>query len=552
MAGVGNGRRPGVRRRALGVLAVLAGAVVVVGLAGRAGRSAGDEQKAAEAALPPDLAQVPADAVAFVTVRLGELWNQEAARAPREQLVKEYPQALEEWRTFVGLPPGDVERLTAVLLDITGGGDEFPLLYVGTAQPFDRTKVLADVAPDAKEEKRNGHTLYTGPKGNAVHFISDRAYLVGSAQTVRELLERSAAREAPLAGALKRAAGKHAVVAAVNPAPVVQRVGDNLPPQGEAFRPLFKTQLATLVVDLDGGVRGDLRLDFAREKDAREARDALQTGLNLARTGLAQTVKEATREGAGLTKLADLLRQAETDLKDVAVRQDGARLEVAGQVKTALAPAAVALAEAVVKARSAAARAQSTNNLKQIALAMHGYHDVNRHFPPQALYSPDGKPLLSWRVLILPYLAQEDLYKEFHLDEPWDSEHNKKLLAKMPKTYALPGREKKEPTETYYQGFAGKGAFFDGKQGTAIQNITDGTSNTIMVVEAAKAVPWTKPEDLPFDPDKPLPKLGGHFGNIFNAAFCDGSVRAVSRNVKDETLKALITIAGGEVVPANF
>src|SRR5262249_5499853 len=149
------------------------------------------------------------------------------------------------------------------------------------------------------------------------------------------------------------------------------------------------------------------------------------------------------------------------------------------------------------------------------------YHDVNKHFPPQAVYSPDGKPLLSWRVLILPYLEKDDLYKEFHLDEPWDSEHNKKLLAKMPKTYAMPGRQEKEPTETFYQGFAGKGAFFDGKQGTKIVDITDGASNTIMVVEAAKAVPWSKPEDIPFDAGKPLPKLGGHFGGVSNAAFCD-------------------------------
>jgi hypothetical protein len=553
MAGVENGTRPGARwRRALGVLAVLAGAVVVVQSAGNAGRSAGDEGKAA-AALPEDVARVPDDAAGFVTVRLGELWNLEAAKAPREQLTREYPAVLEEWRHFVGLPPGDVERLTAVFIDAASAGGPFPLFYVGTAQPVDRAKVLANVAPGAKEEKHNGHTFYTGRKGNAVHFIGDRAYMVASSQTVRELLERpAAAKEGPLAAALKQAAGKHALVAGLNPAPIVRQFGDNLPPQAEAFRPLLKTQLATLTVDLDGGVRGDLRLDFATEKDARQARDALQTGLDLTRGGLAQAVKEVTKEGSGVAKLAEVLRRAEADLKDAAVRQDGARLEVAAHVKTELEPAAVALAEAVAKVKGAAARAQSTNNLKQIAIALHNYHDVNGRFPPQALYSPDGKPLLSWRVLILPYLAKDDLYKKFNLDEPWDSEHNKKLLAKMPRTYAMPGEEKKEQTETYYQGFAGKGAFFDGKQGTRLAGITDGTSNTLMVVEAAKGVPWSKPEDLPFDPEKPLPKLGGQFGPRFNAAFCEGSVRSLARDLNDETLKALITVSGGEVLPADF
>src|SRR5262249_39848938 len=250
-----------------------------------AGRSSGDEEKTA-AALPDDVARVPDDAAAFVTVRLGELWNREEAKAPREQLARENPAALEEWRHFVGLPPGDVERLTAVFIDAASVGGPFPLFYVGTAQPVDRDKVLANVAPGAKEKKYNGHAFYTGPRGNAVHFIGDHAYMVASSQTLRELLERPApAKEGPLAPALKQAAGKHAVVAGLNPAPIIRQFGDNLPPQGEAFRPLLKTQLATLLIDLDGGVRGDLRVDFAGEADARQAKEALQAGLDLARAG---------------------------------------------------------------------------------------------------------------------------------------------------------------------------------------------------------------------------------------------------------------------------
>jgi hypothetical protein len=80
-------------------------------------------------------------------------------------------------------------------------------------------------------------------------------------------------------------------------------------------------------------------------------------------------------------------------------------------------------------------RKKSENNLKQLALAMHNYHDVNGRFPPAASRGADDKPLLSWRVMILPYLEQEALYKEFNMDEPWDSEQNKKLLAKMPDIY---------------------------------------------------------------------------------------------------------------------
>src|SRR5947208_12647542 len=120
---------------------------------------------------------------------------------------------------------------------------------------------------------------------------------------------------------------------------------------------------------------------------------------------------------------------------------------------------------------------RSQNNLKQIAIAMHIYHDQHQGLPTAAIYSADGKPLLSWRVLLLPYLEQDALYKQFHLDEPWDSAHNRKLLARVPPIYVAPGE--KETTDTHYLGFAGKGAFFEGKKGVGITDITDGTSNTL-------------------------------------------------------------------------
>src|SRR5438093_7201056 len=82
------------------------------------------------------------------------------------------------------------------------------------------------------------------------------------------------------------------------------------------------------------------------------------------------------------------------------------------------------------------ARQTSVNNLKQLALAMHNYHDTYGHLPPAALKNKKGKPLLSWRVALLPFVEEDKLYKEFRLDEPWDSAHNKKLLAKMPKLFA--------------------------------------------------------------------------------------------------------------------
>ena len=175
---------------------------------------------------------------------------------------------------------------------------------------------------------------------------------------------------------------------------------------------------------------------------------------------------------------------------------------------------------------------------------MHNYHDTHGRLPPAVVYGKYGQPLHSWRVLLLPYIEQKDLYAQFHLDEPWDSQHNKKLLAMMPKTYVSPQQDEKsiKEHETYYQGFVGKDAFFEGKKGLRYPaDFPDGTSNTIMIVEASKAVPWTKPEDIVYDPDKPLPKLGLPGSWSYLASLCDGSVRTITAKLTQRTLRLAIT-----------
>jgi len=214
-------------------------------------------------------------------------------------------------------------------------------------------------------------------------------------------------------------------------------------------------------------------------------------------------------------------------------------------------------------------RKASMDNLKQILLAMHNYHAANNHFPAPAIYSGDGKALLSWRVELLPYLEQGDLYKQFRLNESWDSPHNRALLDRMPAVFALPasltsgssssssssGGNSSSTTGTaslghltYYQVFVGPGAAFEKRLKRRIRDITDGTSNTIMVVEAASPVPWTKPEDLVYDPDLPLPELGGGFKGVFNVAMADGSVHAVPRDFDKAEFRKAVTCNGGEVL----
>jgi Protein of unknown function (DUF1559) len=194
-------------------------------------------------------------------------------------------------------------------------------------------------------------------------------------------------------------------------------------------------------------------------------------------------------------------------------------------------------------------RTRNANNLKQLGLGLHIYHDSKGKMPPPAIVDKAGKPLLSWRVALLPYVEQEKLYREFKLDEPWDSEHNKKLIAKMPSTYEPPNVKLDEPGGTLYQLFVGPGAY---RQGLSFAKVTDGLSQTIFVTEAAEPVIWTKPEDMSYDPKKPLPKLGGQFGGDFYVAMMDGAVKLVPKTVSEASLRAAITPDGNDTLPPNW
>ncbi|MCI0377972.1 MAG: DUF1559 domain-containing protein [Gemmataceae bacterium] len=190
------------------------------------------------------------------------------------------------------------------------------------------------------------------------------------------------------------------------------------------------------------------------------------------------------------------------------------------------------------QAQEAREREEALKRFQKIAVAIHYYHEENGTFPPAALVSKDGQKLLSWRVLLLPYLGDEKLFREFRLTESWDSPHNKKLLAKIPKVYSpLRGAATEAAGATSFQVFTGPHTLFEGERGSRIQQIRDGTSNTILLVEAAEPVPWTKPVDLPFDPKKPLPKLGAAFKGRFLFATADGAAHVGKRDFDEGQLR---------------
>lgn len=187
------------------------------------------------------------------------------------------------------------------------------------------------------------------------------------------------------------------------------------------------------------------------------------------------------------------------------------------------------------------------DNMKNILLAFHNFAAANGRLPASATYGADGQPKLSWRVALLPYLDQNELYNEFHQDEPWDSPHNSTLIVRMPAVFETPGAPPVAAGQTRIRGFAGKGAMFEGTQGIAFSDVTDGMSNTLMIAVAAEPTPWTRPGELPFVAGQALSALDDSDGQGCWVGMGDGSLQRVPKE-RVRLLAALITRAGGEVV----
>jgi hypothetical protein len=194
-------------------------------------------------------------------------------------------------------------------------------------------------------------------------------------------------------------------------------------------------------------------------------------------------------------------------------------------------------------------RAKSANNLKQLALGMHSFHDLYKGFPFAQSDGRHKQGRLSWRVALLPFLGETTLWQQFNLNEPWDSPTNKRILdtLPMPAVFKSPREQPGAHNKTYYQVITGpKTIWADEQIQPKLLRITDGTSNTFMIVEAKRPVYWTQPEDIVFN-GKEVPALGGIFCDDFHVALADGSVQFVTRHrMSAQTLKALMTATGGE------
>ena len=211
-------------------------------------------------------------------------------------------------------------------------------------------------------------------------------------------------------------------------------------------------------------------------------------------------------------------------------------------------------------AREAPRRAACINNMKELGLALRAYRHEHGRFPPPYTVDENGNRLHSWRTLILPYIEQRALFAEIQLDEPWNSEHNRKFASTAVRAYHCPSHGNDLPSRTDYVMITGPGTFGAGTEGIVLDDITDNARQTAIIAEVAQSdIHWMEPRDYdsatgshrlvawPEDPINPADLSSCHPG-VVNMLMVDGSVKCVPVGIDEKTFKALMTIRGGEEV----
>jgi hypothetical protein len=215
--------------------------------------------------------------------------------------------------------------------------------------------------------------------------------------------------------------------------------------------------------------------------------------------------------------------------------------------------ACLAFAPCIETVRDGEGWVRSSVRLRMIGAAIQAYSKANGHLPPTIVRGKDGKPLFSWRVLILPYIDEMNVYEKLRPDEPWDSPHNAPIVAECPRSFVPWGGNNDAPGLTRYQVFVGPGTAFE-RDRITWNDFPNGLANTILVVESGEPVPWAKPAEIAYSPDKPLPPLGAGYSRPahflcyeigrrsgFNACFADGKCRFIRSDTDEETMRRLIT-----------
>ncbi len=524
---------------------------------------------------------------------------------------------------------------------------------------IDAAGTVAMIQEKGEKKELGDKTYYTQGPGGLAAYISDDylTYVLSREPLLKKMLQPGQA-ESPLLTRLREMPGnKHDLLVVADSAPVggiAKRAGANAPsevqPQLEVVQDIAaKIKFAVVAMDLSKDPIVKIQLDSPDPAAAEELSSLVRQSLELA-LGMAGLLGPQYLDSIGLTEKQskEMLKLAKNGIQAIQTTQNEATLNITVKRFEGFETMGQTIEPLLVQLEQTMQKSLQRQATLAVGQAMLRYHEDKGHFPPAATYDKEGKPLLSWRVALLPYLRHEKLYEQFHLDEPWDSEHNIKLLPQMPLAYggverpdgplgALPGgalplplapqppppgddepqdddddegfkieqpgdgegdeppspgpadesaddessdekpadgkpeekpadgdkpavaertpaeAEPGGPAKDVSEGltrivvFVGKDSIFAWKEGLASKDIPDGPGATILFVQApeAKAVPWTKPADLPTGKD-PAETIGDTGGKNFMVVFADGHMEEWSVEDLPELKSAVMINDGGE------
>lgn len=514
---------------------------------------------------------IPADAVAVVDARIEGVWQSDFARLFPKEVVHLWCEQ------NIGIQIDDLRGLRVVGSMPTGPGDIPVGAVISFNKPTKPEQLIGDwLAPE--DESSGGVTIGGRPTyrlkvsgGPPLHLaaISDQIWMVGGVSYLERMLQTLSEPESGKLSDIAKSVEKRGDIQAILNMEVlgpfmqfgIMSQVEQMPPGTERIPQLFTLFDAAWtsmeLFSFDMFTYGSWTLRAKDEASADLVEEITEEAIeSVKRQALAMAQAEFADQGpmgeawlSYFNRLGDevpeFFKPVREGLLFKPTSLDGEDLQVIGATGVLVG----LLLPAVQSAREAARRMTDANNLKQIGLAMHNHYSTFNHLPKPAITDDSGKPLLSWRVKILPFIEQQALYEQFHLDEPWDSPHNLTLIEQMPETFKTPSMPL-PPGQTNYRLAFGPGCLFSQiDEEVKFREVRDGLSNTIMALEtdASDATIWTKP-DIDFGLYQNPPQHFNQLRNGSNVLMSDGSVRFLPTTINGKDVQAAMTRAGGEIV----
>ena len=532
--------------------------------------------------LPGALAAVPGDSAAFISVDVRGVSDSPLCDEVRHALAAIKPAELAAFARKFPVDPMTVERLVFVFPNAATIAEPFPdyhptamspLLVIGCSKPFDPAEAARKFYPAGRPKSYRGK-VYQFDEDNWCGLLlmpDNRTLVSGSEDALVWFIDRleKGGDAGTLAPARAEAAG-HTLFLAINPAAAVA-------PERKlplALHALTDARRITVAIDLGKNTNGTVEFHYADADAAVKGENAVKAAIGFGRdqlkgleaelqrvidkpalTGRGGAIDEFPERFASLVALGAVRRIDEAVAK-TPVERKGSAVRLAAELPLPQNSAGVGLFM-VAAVTTLGANANHTfefvgdtirppggepfgseeGRLKKLAAAFDAYHAEHGHYPPAFTAAKDGTPVLSWRVALLPYLGEKKLYDEFRQDEPWDSLHNKKLLARMPPVFTKPHRWPKNHGRTTTQVVTGPGTLFDGPKG--VKKPQGGAAVLVLEPAGGERVWWTKPADLVAAPGKPPAIFPNDFSGCW-AAFSDGTARRLTKKDDEAKLMELV------------